>query len=180
MLKVTLVRGKVTAVWVSYTLLDTELGRIGLVGSTAGLRRIVLPQPSPEAVLQLIMEGLPGAIADPSPFGDLPQRLRRYLRGETISFDDKLDLTHATPFRRAVWEMTRSIPYGETQSYGWIAEQIGKPKALRAVGQALARNPLPIVVPCHRVVGKDGSVRGYGRGLEMRKRLLEIEASLKR
>lgn len=166
--------------WMSYTLLDTELGRIGLVGSTAGLRRIVLPQPSPEAVLRLIMEGLPGAIADPSPFGDLPQRMMRYLRGEPISFDDKLDLSHATPFGRAVWEATLAIPYGQTQSYGWIAEQIGKPQAPRAVGQALARNPLPIVVPCHRVVGEDGSVRGYGKGLEIRKRLLEIEASLKR
>lgn len=166
--------------WVSYTLLDTELGRIGLVGSTAGLRRIILPQPSPEAVLQLIMEGLPGAIADPSPFGDLPQRLKRYLRGEPIPFTDKLDLTRVTPFRCAVWEAARSIPYGQTQSYGWIAEQIGKPKAFRAVGQALAKNPLPIVVPCHRVVGKDGNLRGGGRGLEIRKRLLEIEASLKR
>ena len=164
----------------SYTLLDTELGRIGLVGSTDGLRRIVLPQPSPETVLRLIMDGMPGAIADPSPFGDLPQRLRRYLRGEPIAFDERLDLTHATPFRRAVWEATCSIPYGETKNYGWIAEQIGKPKASRAVGQALARNPVPIVVPCHRVVGKDGSPRGAGRGLEMRKRLLEIEASLKR
>lgn len=164
----------------SYTLLDTELGRIGLVGSSAGLRRIVLPQHSPETVLELIMEGMPGAITDPSPFGDLPQRFRRYLRGEPISFDDTLDLSHATPFRLAVWEATRSIPYGETKSYGWIAEQIGKPKASRAVGQALARNPLPIVVPCHRVVGKDGNPRGAGRGLEVRKRLLEIEASLKR
>jgi methylated-DNA-[protein]-cysteine S-methyltransferase len=161
----------------SYTLLDTGLGRLGLVGSTAGLRRIVLPQPSQEALLQLIMEGLPGAIADPSPFSDLPQRLRRYLRGEPISFDDELDLTHATPFRRAVWQVTRSIPYGETQSYGWIAQQIAKPKALRAVGQALAKNPFPIVVPCHRVVGKDGNLRGFGSSLEMRKRLLDLEAS---
>lgn len=167
-------------VWMSYTLLDTELGRMGLVGSMAGLRRIVLPQPSQETLLQLIMEGLPGAIADPSPFGDLPHRLRRYLRGEPISFDDKLDLTHATPFRRAVWEAACSIPHGETQSYGWIAQQIGKPKAFRAVGQALAKNPFPIVVPCHRVVGKDGSLRGLGRSLEIRKRLLDIEASSQR
>lgn len=160
----------------SYTLVDTELGRIGLVGSTEGLRRIVLPQTSSETVLKLIMESLPGAIADPSPFGDLPQRLKWYLRGEPVSFADKLDLTHTTPFRRAVWEATCSIPYGETKSYAWIAEQIGNPKAMRAVGQALAKNPLPIVVPCHRVVGKDGGIRGGGRGLEMRKRLLQIEA----
>ena len=162
--------------WTCYTLIDTELGQIGLVGSSLGLRRVVLPQPSPGAVLQLIMQGFPGAIADPAPFGALPQRLRRYLKGEDVSFGDKLDLTGASPFRRAVWEAARAIPYGETQSYGWIAQQIGKPKAQRAVGQALAKNPLPIVVPCHRVMGKDGSLTGFEGGLEMKKCLLEIEA----
>ncbi len=161
----------------SYTLLDTELGQIGLVGSGGGLRHIVLPQPSRGAVPQLIVEGLPEAIADPTPFGDLPHRLRRYLEGEQVSFDDELDLAGASPFRRAVWEATRTIPYGETKSYSGIAQQIGKPRALRAVGQALAKNPLPIVVPCHRVVGKDGNPRGSGDRLKMRKRLLELEAS---
>lgn len=160
-----------------YTLINTELGQIGLVGSGAGLRRIVLPQPGREAVVQVIAEDFPGAIADPTPFGDLPQRLKRYLEGEQVSFDDELDLAGTSPFRRAVWEETRAIPYGETRSYGWIARQIGKPKAQRAVGQALAKNPLPIVVPCHRVIGKDGSLTGFEGGLEMKKRLLEIEAS---
>jgi len=165
------------AVWMSYTIVDTELGRLGLVGSTAGLRRIVLPQPSQQSVLQLIMEGMPGAIADPSPFGDLAHRLKRYLKGEQVAFDDELDLSGATPFRCAVWQATRAIPYGKTKSYGWVAQQIGKPKAFRAVGQALAKNSLPIVVPCHRVVSKDSSLRGFGGGLAMRKRLLEIEAA---
>lgn len=161
----------------SYTLVDTELGWLGLVGSTAGLRRIVLPQPSQDSVLQLIMEGLPGAIADPSPFGDLPHRLRRYLKGEQVAFDDELDFTGATPFRCAVWQATRAIPSGETKSYGWVAQQTGKPKACRAVGQALAKNPLPIVVPCHRVVGGGGEPRGSGEGLKLRKRLLELEGA---
>lgn len=164
--------------WISYTLLDTELGQIGLVGSSTGLRRIVLPQPSQGMVLQPIAEGLPGAIADPTPFGDLPHRLRRYLIGEQVSFDDELDLAGISPFRRAVWEATRTIPYGQTQSYSWIAQQIGKPKTVRAVGQALKRNPLPIVVPCHRVVGKDSAPRGSGDGLKLRKRLLELEGAL--
>lgn len=165
------------AVWMSYTFLDTDLGRLALVGSTTGLRRIVLPQSPQESVLQLIMEGMPGAIADPSPFGDLPHRLRRYLKGEQVAFDDELDFAGATPFRCAVWQATRAIPYGETKSYGWIARQIGKPKAFRAVGQALKGNPLPIVVPCHRVVGEDSAPRGSGEGLKLRKRLLEMEAA---
>jgi len=162
---------------VCYTLFETELGWIGLVGSVAGLRRTVLPQPSPEAVLDLLARGLPEAVVDPSPFGDLPLRLRRYLAGEQVPFDDELDLAGATHFSRDVWQATRLIPYGETQSYSWIAQQIGRPRALRAVGQALGRNPLPIVVPCHRVLSKDGSLGGFSGGLEMKKRLLELEAS---
>ncbi len=163
--------------WVCYTHFETEFGWMGLVGSAAGLRRIVLPQPSPEAVLHLLAQGLPGSIPDPTPFGDLPHRLRRYFTGEQVSFANELDLASATPFRSAVWQATRLIPYGETRSYSWIAQQIGRPKALRAVGQALARNPFPITVPCHRVLGKDGNLRGFGGGLEMKKRLLEMESS---
>ena len=160
----------------SYTLFETELGWMGVAASKVGLRRIVLPRPSQEVVLQLIREDFPKATGDPSFFSDLPQRLKRYLEGEPVSFDDELDLAPATPFRRAVWEATRSIPYGETRSYSWVAHHIGKPRALRAVGQALAHNPVPIVVPCHRVVNKNGDLGGFGGGLDMKKRLLEIEA----
>ncbi|MFQ5925415.1 MAG: methylated-DNA--[protein]-cysteine S-methyltransferase, partial [Dehalococcoidia bacterium] len=107
------------SVGVCYTLFETDPGWMGLLGSSAGLRRIVLPQSSPEAVRHLLMTGLAGVTADPSPFGDLPHRLRRYLKGEPISFADELDLADATPFRSAVWQATRLIPYGETKSYGW-------------------------------------------------------------
>ncbi len=160
----------------SYTLFETELGWMGLVASTAGLRRIVLPRPSREAMLQLTIEGFPEAIGDASFFDDLTERLKRFFEGELVSFDDKLDLAHATMFRRAVWEATRSIPYGETRSYSWVAHHIGKPRALRAVGQALAHNPISIIVPCHRVVNKNGNLGGFGGGLDMKKRLIEIEA----
>ncbi len=162
--------------YMSYILFETGLGWMGVAGSTAGLRRIVLPCPSPEAVLGLTLEGFDQAIADSSSFGDLPRRLERFFEGEVVSFDDELDLVMATPFRRAVWEATRSVPYGETRSYSWVAQHIGKPRALRAVGQALAHNPVPIVVPCHRVVNKNGDLGGFSGGLEMKKRLLEIEA----
>ena len=160
-----------------YTVFETGLGWIGLVGSADGIRRITLPQPSSEAVLRLLARDLPGAIPDAGPFGDLPHRLRRYLGGEPVSFGDKLDLATAAPFTRAVLQATRLIPYGQTQSYTWVAQQIGRPLARRAVGQALARYPFSIVVPCHRVVGKNGSLTGFGGGLEMKKRLLDVEAS---
>ena len=160
-----------------YTLLDTELGQMGLVDSGTGLRRIVLPRPAKGTVLKWIMECYPGAIADPTSFGDLPQRLKSYVEGERVSFDDKLDLADTSLFRRAVWEATRAIPYGQTRSYGEVARWIGKPRASRAVGQALSKNPLPIVVPCHRVIGKDGDLTGFEGGLELKKSLLQIEAS---
>jgi len=163
--------------WVCYTHFETKFGWMGLVGSTAGLRRILWPQSSPETVLQLIAQDSPGAIADPTPFGNLPDRLRRYFTGEQVAFADELDMAGTTPFSSAVWQATRLIPYGETRSYSWIAQQMGRPEAWRAVGQALARNPFPIVVPCHRVLGKDGSLCGFSGGLEMKKRLLKIESS---
>ena len=160
-----------------YIIIDTGLGEMGLVGSGDGLRRIILSPPSPGAVQELIVRCFPGAAADPNPFGDLPSRLGRYLNGEQVPFNDKLDLNDASAFKRAVWIAARAIPYGQTRSYGWIARQIGNPGALRAVGQALAKNPVPIVVPCHRVIGRDGSLTGFEGGLEMKRRLLEIEAS---
>lgn len=159
-----------------YSAFETELGWMGLVASAAGLQRVVLPRATKSIALELAMEGLGGAVADSPAFGDLPERMRRYFQGQEVAFDDRLDLGHATAFLRAVWEATRRIPRGETRSYSWVAEHVGKPRALRAVGQAMARNPVPIVVPCHRVVSKDGGLGGFGGGLEMKRRLLELEA----
>lgn len=159
----------------SYTVVNTELGWIGIVGSKAGLCAITLPQASLEAALFLLTESLAEATPDESSFGDLPQRLQRWAAGERVLFPDKLDFGNATPFQGAVWQVTRSIPYGETRSYGFIAQQIGKLQAARAVGQALAANPLPIVIPCHRVIGSDGDLCGFGGGLEMKKHLLKME-----
>lgn len=163
--------------WMSYTIVDTDLGQVGLVGSSAGLRRVVPPQSSPEVVQRLMREGMPALTADPSPFGDLPNRLRRYLRGEPVPFEDQLDLSGRTRFSIAVLQAARAIPYGHTLSYSDIAQRVGSPEALRAVGQVLARNPLPIVIPCHRVIGKGGRPLGTGEGLKLRRRLLDIEAT---
>ncbi|MDP2951694.1 MAG: MGMT family protein [Chloroflexota bacterium] len=112
----------------------------------------------------------------PESFDDLPRRFQRALLGEEVSFPDPLDPERATLFQRAVWEVVRSIPYGKTQSYLWVALQVGKPGAARAVGQALGANPFFMVVPCHRVLAQDGSLGGFAGGLAMKRRLLEIEA----
>jgi len=86
-----------------------------------------------------------------------------------------IDLSKYTPFQRKVWEVVQTIPYGETRSYKWVAERIGNPRAVRAVGQALKRNPLPGIVPCHRVICSDGSLGGFSQGLKMKRELLRSE-----
>lgn len=156
--------------------LQSHLGWMGVVASPLGLRRLVLPRASREDVLSAV-ENLPLSIDDSDPvlLGDLPQRLQRYFNGERVDFCDRLDLSGATSFQQKVWEIAQSIPYGQTKSYGWVADQLGKPKAMRAVGQALGRNPLPIIIPCHRVVRSDGGLGGFRGGLDMKKRLLRLE-----
>ncbi|UCH52059.1 MAG: methylated-DNA--[protein]-cysteine S-methyltransferase [Chloroflexota bacterium] len=147
---------------------------MGVVGSPYGLKKIVLPQKSKKAVLDQIAGCGPesqGTVC----FGDLPDRLKRYLHGELVVFNDKLDLAGTTCFQQSVWQAACNIPYGETRSYGWVARQLGLPKAARAVGQALARNPLPILIPCHRVIGSNGNLVGFGGGMKMKDFLLHLE-----
>jgi methylated-DNA-[protein]-cysteine S-methyltransferase len=111
---------------------------------------------------------------DPGAFDDAVDQLDAYFAGELTDFDLKLDL-RGTEFQQRVWKALLTIPYGETRSYGEIAEQIGAPGAARAVGLANGRNPIAIVVPCHRVIGSGGSLTGYGGGLERKQTLLELE-----
>lgn len=101
-------------------------------------------------------------------------QLEEYFQGKRCHFSLPLD-PHGTEFQRKVWEETRNIAYGRTKTYGEIARAIGNPRASRAVGQALHRNPLLILVPCHRVIGKDGSLTGFGGGLHLKKKLLCLE-----
>lgn len=108
------------------------------------------------------------------------RELRAYFSGRLHSFSTPCDLHGLPPFTRAVLRITAQIPYGEVRSYRWVAERLGKPKATRAVGNALARNPIPIIIPCHRVVRSDGTLGGYALGLSWKKRLLALEKSHRR
>jgi methylated-DNA-[protein]-cysteine S-methyltransferase len=102
------------------------------------------------------------------------RELDAYFAGKLRRFTVPLDL-RGTPFQRRVWELLCDIPYGETRSYGEVAQAVGNPKARRAVGQAIGRNPVAIVVPCHRVIGSDGGLTGYGGGLPRKRALLDLE-----
>ena len=101
--------------------------------------------------------------------------LKTYFNGKQVDFDFPLDLSSGTPFQIMVWNKLKEIPYGECRSYKWVAEEIGNPRAARAVGMANNKNPLPPVIPCHRVIGSDGSLTGYASGLHVKKYLLEME-----
>ena len=163
----------------TFAVCETCLGWIGVIGSPNGLKKVILPLKSREAVLDQIAScGCEAENQDLACFSELSDRIRRYFGGERMDFVDKLDLAGATRFQQNVWRMVRNIPCGETRSYGWVANQLGLPKAARAVGQALARNPVPIVIPCHRVIGSDGNLGGFGGGVKIKKFLLRLEQSV--
>ncbi len=160
-----------------YVTFNTDMGWVGILASAKGLLGTTLPQPSAQEAHQLLGDSVNRATLAAHPFADLVERLKVYFSGHRATFPDELDLSQATPFQGEVWEMTRLIPYGETRSYLWVAEQIKRPGAVRAVGQALSRNPLPVIVPCHRVVASDGKLGGFSGGVEMKRYLLWLEAS---
>jgi len=159
-----------------YSIFNTAAGWVGILGSTAGLRRITLPRHSASEIHRLLGDSIKQAAPSPDRFQYLIERLRAYFAGHKADFPDSLDLSGATAFQREVWERTRLIPYSETRSYTWVAEQIGKPRAVRAIGQALGRNLMPVIVPCHRVLAANGELGGFSGGLEMKRFLLNLEA----
>ncbi|MDT0436137.1 MULTISPECIES: methylated-DNA--[protein]-cysteine S-methyltransferase [Streptomyces] len=112
---------------------------------------------------------------DDTPFAATEEQLAAYFAGELTEFTVPLRL-HGTPFQRTVWEQLLAIPYGETRSYGQLADALGNPQASRAVGLANGKNPVSIIVPCHRVVGASGSLTGYGGGLSRKQQLLDFES----
>jgi methylated-DNA-[protein]-cysteine S-methyltransferase len=155
-----------------YTTIETPIGDLVLAGTREALRRIVFAGDA--AALQPEEEGWTESRA---PFREAIRQLRAYFAGGLRAFDLPLD-PEGTAFQRSVWEAMRRIPYGATASYVEIARRIGKPAAPRAVGAASGRNPLPIVIPCHRVIGTNGQLTGYGGGLAIKRALLSLEGAI--
>jgi len=158
-----------------YAIFNTDMGWVGILASLRGLVKVTLPQDSAQEALKLLGDMANQAIRSAGSLYDVASRLRAYFSGYGAAFPDELDLSLATPFQRQVFKIARLIPYSETRSYRWLAEEMGKLGAVRAVGQALARNPLPIIIPCHRVVKSDGELGGFAGGREMKRRLLDLE-----
>jgi methylated-DNA-[protein]-cysteine S-methyltransferase len=152
---------------------QTDAGWMGLLASVGGLRRVILPCKSAREIQELLGDATP---AKADSYAGLQERFQTYFSGRRVDFPDTLDWAGSTSFQCQVWQAARRIPYGETRSYQWVASQIGKPQAARAVGQALGKNPFPVIVPCHRVIASGGQLGGFTGGIKMKKRLLKLES----
>lgn len=163
---------------IRWTEFETPFGATFVAATARGLLRVDWSvEDAGEAAEELTTEfPLWGVRREPGELEDVMDELLAYFAGDRRSFDLSVDLTGLTPFQQSVLEATADIPFGETATYGQIAERLDKPNASRAVGSALGRNPVPIVVPCHRVVRSDGTLGGYTAGTGYKEQLLELEA----
>ncbi|MEO7039616.1 MAG: methylated-DNA--[protein]-cysteine S-methyltransferase [Gemmatimonadaceae bacterium] len=153
--------------------IDSPVGPLILVASARGLAAVRWPKASPRcAPIANVAEAADNPILE-----EAARQLTEYFAGERTHFSIELDFG-GTDFQRQVWEALLTIPFGETRSYGQIAKQIGRPTAVRAVGAANGQNPLPIIAPCHRVIGSTGKLTGFGGGLPMKEQLLTHEGAL--
>lgn len=170
---------------IHYSIFLTTIGHVYIAKSAKGVCRISFPHsveedfPHPFSCLEFTGTSLKGTFIkikrdDPLLKSEIDV-LKEYFGGKQVDFNFPLDLVRGTPFQKKVWAKLMEIPYGECRSYKWVAEQIGHPLAARAVGMANNKNPLPPVIPCHRVIGSDGSLTGYAFGIHVKKQLLEME-----
>lgn len=153
-----------------YRLLATPVGELTLIGNARGLAAVLWEDDDPQRVRLGSMQPDDG---DPQ-LTQAATQLSEYFAGQRTTFDLALDF-QGTPFQTQVWQALLTIGYGQTRSYGEIARQIGRPGASRAVGAANARNPISIIAPCHRVVGRNGHLTGFAGGLDVKQQLLDLE-----
>ncbi len=164
----------------THVIIDSPIGPLTLVAADGTLIGLYLDAPRSGGARNEPSAGVLGPAADPAskPFSAAADQLAAYFAGQLTEFT--LPLAPAgTPFQRRVWAGLQAIPYGETWSYRQLADKIGSPAAARAVGLANGRNPISVVIPCHRVLGSDGSLTGYGGGLDRKRYLLDLEARVR-
>ena len=154
---------------IRYRTVDSRIGPLTLAGAGSALGHLRMVDQTHEPDRD-------DWVRDDTAFPDAVEQLHAYFAGTLTTFDLDLDM-RGTAFQRRVWAALQRIPYGQTASYGEIARQIGSPGAARAVGVANGRNPIAVIVPCHRVIGSDGGLAGYGGGLDRKRVLLELERS---
>ena len=160
---------------VTYSIFNTSFGLCGLVCSKKGIVRFILPGMTEDEIMSAF--SLQSSAFSKGRFREIKESVKRYFDGEMIDFNFPLDLSYTTAFQRSVYKITKTIPYGEVKSYKWVAKKIGLPDASRAVGGALSRNPIPLLIPCHRVVREDGGMGGFTAhgGIDLKMKMLKIE-----
>jgi methylated-DNA-[protein]-cysteine S-methyltransferase len=154
-----------------YQYMETPIGKLLLAGDGEKLTLLGFPTGSMARRHESDWK------QDPAPFADVRQQLEQYFAGQRQQFDLPL-APQGTDFQQRVWGALQEIPFGETWSYGQLARHIGKPKASRAVGAANGLNPIPVIIPCHRVIGASGKLTGFGGGLETKRYLLDLESEV--
>ena len=163
---------------IAYRVVDSPVGLLLLAATDVGLVRVAFVSENHDAVLQHLCDRIsPRILNDPTRLEAVARELDEYFAGRRRAFDVPLDWQLSAGFRNTVLHHLPEIGYGQTASYAAVARSAGNPKAVRAVGSACANNPLPLVVPCHRVVRSDGSIGGYGGGVEAKRMLLALEAA---
>ncbi|MCH6471772.1 methylated-DNA--[protein]-cysteine S-methyltransferase [Sinomonas terrae] len=164
---------------VAYRVVDTPVGKLLLASTERGLVRVAYEREGHEAVLASLAERLsPRILEAPARLGEAARQVEEYFSGRRHTFDLPIDLALSAGFRRTVLQHLSAIDFGRTESYAEVARAVGNPRAVRAVGTACATNPLPVVVPCHRVLRSDGSLGGYIGGLDAKTTLLRLEAAV--
>lgn len=163
-----------------YACFDTAWGVFVLAASEDGVCGAILPVRSHRRAEQLARKRWSDATRDDRLMPDLQRRIVSYYAGEPTDFDVPLDLAALTPFRRSVLKRCAVVPYGQTVQYGELARRIGKPKASRAVGGAMAANPIPLIIPCHRVLPAGGKLGGFSAdgGVDVKRRMLRLEGAM--
>lgn len=164
-----------------YDIFETSWGWVGVAASERGIRYTTLPEPTPDRAVEHLNGIMRRELPEhrPGAFEGFQRQMEEYFAGERTEWDVELDLDDATEFFKLAWTACQSIPPGEVRTYRWLAEAAGRPAAARGAGQAMARNRIPLVIPCHRVIGSDGGLHGFGGpGLPMKARLLNLETEV--
>ena len=163
---------------VAYRSIDTPVGPLLLAATDQGLVRVAYAGEDHDSVLTTLAQSIsPRVLNAPARLDAAAREIDEYFTGRRVSFDMPLDLRLSRGFRREVLAQLLEIGYGKTATYAWVAAAAGSPKAVRAAGSACAANPIPVVIPCHRVVRSDGTIGRYAGGSEIKKALLALEAS---
>lgn len=160
---------------ISYAIFDSSLGNMLFASRDNALIRLQISHDDPSSMKNKFIMAEPEGIESVKPFLNIVRQLDLYIKGEKIEFRVPIDLSDLNDFTQKVLKEVKRIPYGEVRTYGWVAKRIGLENAARAVGQALRANPIPIIIPCHRVIREDGSIGGFSLGVNLKKRLLSIE-----